>query len=125
MISVEFMENVRQNEVGFALLNDQRLKAEVIRVRGNIADLQVFEDTRGLKVGHPVEFTHELLAVELGPGLITSIYDGLQNPLPEIAEQCGYFLQRGVYLDGLPRTQKWNYLFLCVICASIRCVKCE
>jgi len=109
MISVKFTGNVRQNEVGYAVLGDMRLKSEVIRVRGNIADLQVFEDTGGLKINHAVEFTHELLAVELGPGLLTSIFDGLQNPLPELAEKSGYFLQRGIYLDGLSRTEKWEY----------------
>lgn len=109
MISVEFTGDVRQNEVGFAILGDMHLKSEVIRVRGNIADLQVFEDTRGLKVGHKVEFTHELLAVELGPGLLTSIFDGLQNPLPELAQKSRFFLQRGIYLDGLPRDRKWEY----------------
>lgn len=109
MISVEFTGNVRQNEVGYAVLEDMRLKAEVIRVHGTVADLQVFEDTRGLKVGDAVEFTTELLSVELGPGLLTSVFDGLQNPLPQLAEQAGYFLKRGMYLKGLDRTKKWNY----------------
>ncbi|MBN1347859.1 V-type ATP synthase subunit A [candidate division KSB1 bacterium] len=109
MISVEFTGNVRQNEVGYAKLGDMRLKSEVIRVRGNVADLQVFEDTRGLKIDDKVEFTHELLAVELGPGLLTSIFDGLQNPLPELAEKSGFFLKRGIYFDGLPRSVKWDY----------------
>ena len=109
MISVSFNESVRQNEVGFACLGDQRLKSEVIRVRGNIADMQVFEDTQGLRAGDAVEFTNELLAVELGPGLLTMIYDGLQNPLPELAEMCGYFLKRGCYIDGLPRDTPWEF----------------
>jgi V/A-type H+-transporting ATPase subunit A len=109
MISVEFTGNVRQNEVGYALLGEMRLKAEVIRVHGLEADLQVFEDTRGLKVGDSVEFTAELLSVELGPGLLTSVFDGLENPLPQLAEQAGYFLKRGLYLKGLDRAKKWNY----------------
>lgn len=109
MISVEFTGNVRQNEVGYAVLGDMQLKSEVIRVHGSVADLQVFEDTRGLKVGDSVEFTNELLAVELGPGLLTSVFDGLENPLPELAEQAGYFLKRGFYLKGLDREKKWDY----------------
>lgn len=109
MISVEFTGNVRQNEVGYALLGEMRLKAEIIRIHGSVADLQVFEDTRGLRVGDAVEFANELLTVELGPGLLASIFDGLQNPLPELAEQAGYFLPRGLYLKGLDRTKKWDY----------------
>ncbi|MCI0514850.1 V-type ATP synthase subunit A [candidate division KSB1 bacterium] len=109
MISVEFTGNVRQNEVGYAVSGEMRLKAEVIRIHGNIADLQVFEDTRGLRVGDPVEFTAELLTVELGPGLLASIFDGLQNPLPELAEVAGYFLKRGLYLKGLDRQKKWPF----------------
>ena len=54
-------------------------------------------------MGDPVEFTGDLLSAELGPGLLTQIYDGLQNPLPQLAEQCGFFLQRGIYLEALPR----------------------
>ena len=68
-------------------MGEQRLKAEVIRIKDNKAELQVYETCRGLKIGDPVEFSGELLAVELGPGLLTQVYDGLQNPLPEIAEK--------------------------------------
>ena len=87
MITVEFTENIRQNEVAYALLGEERLKSEVIRIKNNRAELQVYEETRGLKVGTEVEFSGEMLTVELGPGLLTQIYDGLQNPLPEIAEK--------------------------------------
>ncbi|MFC1705258.1 V-type ATP synthase subunit A [Planctomycetota bacterium] len=109
MISVAFDEHVRQNEVAFAIQDDTRLKSEVIRVRGKTADLQVFEDTRGLRVGDTVLFADDLLSVELGPGLLSRIFDGLQNPLPELATQCGHFLQRGVYLEGLPRDKTWHF----------------
>ena len=109
MLTVEFEDAVIQNEVAFVLLQDQRLKSEVIRIRGNRADLQVYEDTIGLKVGDKVEFTNELLAVELGPGLLTQVFDGLQNPLPKIAEQCGFFLRRGVYIQALPRDGEWAF----------------
>ena len=70
-------------------------------MRGQLADLQVFEETRGLKVGDPVELQEEMLSVVLGPGLLGQIYDGLQNPLPELAEQVGFFLKPGVYIHGL------------------------
>jgi len=109
MITVEFSSSVIQNEVAFVLINGDRLKSEVIRVRGDYADLQVFEDTRGLKVGDSVEFTGNLLAVQLGPGLLGKVFDGLQNPLPELAEQCGFFLKRGTYLPSLSDTQTWAF----------------
>src|SRR5690554_1890994 len=108
MVTVKFEGNVSQNEVGYILLGEQRLKSEVIRISGTIASLQVFEMTGGIQVGDPVEFTGEMLSVELGPGLLTQIYDGLQNPLPELAEQTGFFLQRGVYLQPIPN-KKWEF----------------
>ena len=77
MITVEFTAEVMQNEVAYVHVGGSRLKSEVIRVRGNRADLQVFESTAGLKVGDGVEFTGELLSVELGPGLLKRVYDGL------------------------------------------------
>ncbi|MBN2301308.1 MAG: V-type ATP synthase subunit A [Lentisphaerae bacterium] len=109
MITVEFEGAVSQNEVGFAKLSDIGLMCEIVRVRGAVADLQVFEDTTDLKVGDVVEFTGDLLTAELGPGLLTQIYDGLQNPLPQLAEQCGFFLQRGIYLNALPRDKEWDF----------------
>ena len=109
MITVAFEGAVSQNEVGYACLDDVRLMCEVVRIRGRKADMQVFEDTTGLSIGDKVDFTGELLSAELGPGLLTQIYDGLQNPLPRLAEQCGFFLQRGIYLDALPRDRKWSF----------------
>lgn len=109
LLRVRFDTAVTQNEVAYAAAGDSRLKAEVIRVRGDVADLQVFEDTTDLRVGSEVAFTRELLSVELGPGLLGSIYDGLQNPLPELAGQCGFFLQRGTYLDPLHRDRTWAF----------------
>ncbi len=109
MITVAFEGAVSQNEVGYAHLDDLRLMCEVVRIRGRLADMQVFEDTTGLGIGNTVEFTGGLLSAELGPGLLSQIYDGLQNPLPRLAEKCGFFLQRGVYLDALPRDTKWDF----------------
>ena len=109
LMTVEFPDRVMQNEVAFAKVGGVRLKCEVIRVRGNRADLQVFESTNGIRIGDEIEFTGELLSVELGPGLLTQVYDGLQNPLNLLAEKSGFFLQRGVYLRALDRERKWAY----------------
>ena len=109
MISVAFEGLVTLNEVGYVEVGSKKLKSEVIRIRGEVAQLQVFEITKGIKVGDPVEFTEDLLSVELGPGLLGQVYDGLQNPLPELAEQAGYFLERGIYLNALSRTAKWHF----------------
>ena len=108
MISVKFDGIVALNEVGYVSVEGKRLKSEVIRIRGEEAQLQVFEMTKGISAGCEVEFTGDLLSVELGPGLLGQVYDGLQNPLPQLAEQAGYFLERGVYLDPLPKA-KWDF----------------
>ena len=102
MVTVKFEESVSKNEVGYILLGNTRLKGEIIRINGNIASMQIYERTNGISVGESVEFSNEMLSVQLGPGLLTQIYDGLQNPLPKLAEKCGFFLQRGVYLDPIP-----------------------
>lgn len=109
MITVRFDTFVTQNEVAYALMGDKRLKCEVIRVKGNNADLQVFESTTGLKINDTIEFTDDLLSVELGPGLLTMVYDGLQNPLDKLAEHSGFFLERGVYLPALDRETIWEF----------------
>ncbi len=109
MVAVEFSGDVSMNEVAYIHSEGKRLKAEVIRIRGSVAEMQVFEMTRGIGVGDEVEFSGELLAVELGPGLLGQIYDGLQNPLPELARQLGFFLERGVYLPALDREKRWSF----------------
>ena len=109
MVSVEFAGEASMNEVCYVVTGEKKLKSEVIRIKGNVADLQVFEMTTGIGVGDEVEFTDELLSVELGPGLLGQVYDGLQNPLPELAEECGFFLERGVYLSALDKTKKWQF----------------
>ncbi|MGN8635467.1 V-type ATP synthase subunit A [Eubacterium pyruvativorans] len=108
MAKVSFEGPVRKNEVGYILVDGAKLKGEVIRVNNGIASMQIYEMSNGIKVGDPVEFTGELMSVDLGPGLLTQIYDGLQNPLPELAEQCGFFLERGVYLDAIP-DRDWEF----------------
>ena len=102
MTNVSFEGSVRKNEVGYILVEGKRLKGEVIRINNGIASMQIYEMSDGIKVGDPVEFTGELMSVDLGPGLLAQVFDGLQNPLPKLAEQCGFFLERGVYLDAIP-----------------------
>ncbi|MBN2529812.1 MAG: V-type ATP synthase subunit A [Deltaproteobacteria bacterium] len=86
-----------------------KLLSEVVRIRGNEVDLQVFEDTRGLRVGCRVHFTREMLSVSLGPGLLGQVFDGLQNPLPQLAKQAGNFLTCGTYIEALPSKRKWHF----------------
>lgn len=110
MITVEFDRRVIQNEVAYICVDENtRLRSEVVRVRGQLADLQVYENTSDVVVGCPVEFTGEQLSVLLGPGLLGRVFDGLQNPLPELAEQGGFFLQRGVYLNPLDQESSWEF----------------
>ncbi|MDR1894676.1 MAG: V-type ATP synthase subunit A [Spirochaetales bacterium] len=109
MVSVELEGAVSLNEVGYLKTGSKSLKSEVIRIKGRQAELQVFEMTRGVGIGDEVEFTRELLAVELGPGLLGQVFDGLQNPLPQLAARCGFFLERGVYLSALPREKTWAF----------------
>jgi V/A-type H+-transporting ATPase subunit A len=110
MVTAELEHDVKQNAVAYCCRSDgRRLLCEVIRIRGRLADLQVFEETRGLKVGDQVEFTDEMLSVVLGPGLLGQVYDGLQNPLHKVAEQIGYFLTPGVYIHALDTEVKWDF----------------
>ena len=109
MVTVEVDGNVMQNEVANIIHGDQRLKSEVVRINGKKAFLQVFESTKGLKVGDIAEFSGELLSVQLGPGILGQIYDGLQNPLPDLAEAHGFFLPRGVFLDALDFDRLWAF----------------
>jgi len=110
MVIAETTGHVVKNSVGYCCRGDgAKLLSEVIRIRGRLADLQVFEETRGLKVGDAVEFRREMLSVALGPGLLGQIYDGLQNPLPQVAEETGFFLTPGVYIHGLPTDRKWAF----------------
>lgn len=108
LVSVHVDGSVRKNEVGYILVDGKRLKGEIIRVGNGTVDMQIYEMTQGIKVGDRGEFTGELMSVELGPGLLTQIYDGLQNPLPDLAKKCGFFLERGEYLDPIPN-KDWAF----------------
>lgn len=87
----------------------ERLMGEIIQINENRATIQVYEDTSGIKPGEPVETLGRPLAAELGPGLLTSIYDGIQRPLPILAEKMGSFIKRGVDAYALDRKKKWDF----------------
>lgn len=109
MVTIELNGDVSMNEVGYVNVDEKKLKGEVIRIRGNKAQMQIYEMTQGIKTGDEVDLTGDLLSAELGPGLLGQIYDGLQNPLPLVAEKAGFFLERGVYLESLPKDKKWDW----------------
>ena len=90
-------------------VSNQRLIGEIIEMHGDEASVQVYEETSGLGPGEPVESTDAPLSVELGPGLITSIYDGIQRPLDDIMKVSGTNLKRGVEVPSLKRDIKWNF----------------
>ena len=91
-------------------VSNQRLIGEIIEMHGDEASIQVYEETSGLGPGEPVESTEAPLSVELGPGLITSIYDGIQRPLDDIMKVCGTNLKRGVEVPSLKRDRKWEFI---------------
>lgn len=113
MVSVEVDGPVSLNETGFINVGGTDLKGEVIRIRSSggttCAQMQIYEMTNWISCGCTAEFTGDLLSVELGPGLLGQVYDGLQNPLPLLAERSGYFLQRGVYLSPLDEERLWDF----------------
>jgi V/A-type H+-transporting ATPase subunit A len=102
-------QEVTMNEVAYVVLNGVPLKSEVIRIRGRLVDMQVFENTSGLKVGDQVDFSRELLSASLGPGILGQIYDGLQNPLGKLDNNQGFFLRRGQYVSSLDQTRRWDF----------------
>ncbi|HPY00739.1 MAG TPA: V-type ATP synthase subunit A [Candidatus Marinimicrobia bacterium] len=109
MITVACESDIIQNEVGYAVAGDENLKAEVIRIQGNLAYMQVFESTKGLRVGDKVEFSGQMLSVRLGPGLLGMVYDGLQNPLHDLAAKFGFFLKRGAIIEPLDSKKEWDF----------------
>ena len=106
LVLVKVEGPVSQNEICFIQLGEERLMAEVIKVVGDIAYVQVFESTRGLKPGVPVEFENHMLEVTLGPGLLSKNFDGLQNDLDKMT---GVFLKRGEYTNPLEDDKKWSF----------------
>jgi len=92
------------------LVGHEKLMGEVIGLEGDDVTIQVYEDTSGVKPGEPVENTGEPLSVELGPGLLTSIYDGIQRPLPVLQDKMGDYIERGVTAPGLDHSKKWDFV---------------
>jgi len=109
MITVNVPGDIIQNEIGYAVTGDERLKAEVVKIQGDSAFMQVFESTKGLSIGDMVEFSGDMLSVELGPGILGMVYDGLQNPLNELAKEHGFFLKRGAVIEPLDREKTWTF----------------
>ncbi len=100
---------IMKNEVAMVIVGQDRLKAEVLRIYGNVADLQVFEETHGVRYGDRVELTGSLLSLNLGPGMLGVIFDGLQNPLTLLGEQDGFFLKRGREIYPLDKKRGWDF----------------
>ena len=97
---------VGQNEICYVYCGDTRMMAEVIKVIGDDAYVQVYDSTRGLKIGDKVEFMGHMLEATLAPGLLSRNYDGLQNDLEKME---GVFLKRGEYTDPLDREREWDF----------------
>jgi V/A-type H+-transporting ATPase subunit A len=91
-------------------VGEEELIGEIIELKEDVATIQVYEDTTGLKPGEPVINTGMPLAVELGPGLLASIYDGIQRPLPKIMEKAGEFITRGMEVEAVNRRKKWEFV---------------
>ena len=106
LVTVEVDGPVSQNEICYISLGDARLMAEVIKVTGRRASVQVYESTRGLRCGDKVEFQGHMLEATLGPGLLSSNFDGLQNNL---ATMEGVFLKRGEYTAPIDADREWDF----------------
>ena len=106
MVTVRVDGAVLQGEICYITTGGDRLMAEVIKVVGKDVFVQVFESTRGLKVGAPVEFTGHQLEIQLGPGMLSKNYDGLQNDLDKME---GVFLKRGQYTEPLDADREWDF----------------
>lgn len=106
LVTVKTNGPVAENELCYITLNGTPLLAEVIKVNGDLASVQVFESTRGLKNGDTVDFVGRMLEATLGPGLLSSVYDGLQNNLTTMT---GVFLKRGEYTDPLDHEKLWDF----------------
>ena len=110
IIKVESDAPIMKNSIALVHVGDARLKGEVLRVQGRNADLQIFEETQGVRSGDAVEFTTEMLSATLGPGLLGTVYDGLQNPLAALAKRDGFFLVRGKPVPPLDMARKWTFV---------------
>jgi len=107
VVVAEGMAGARMYDV--VRVGDLNLIGEIVELRGDLASIQVYEETTGMGPGEPVADTEAPLSVELGPGLIESIYDGIQRPLPLLADTEGEFMSRGSVMPGLNREKKWHF----------------
>ncbi|MEA3493375.1 MAG: V-type ATP synthase subunit A, partial [Candidatus Margulisiibacteriota bacterium] len=107
LVVAEGIPNAKMADV--VKVGEQGIIGEIIELQGEKASIQVYEETAGTGVGDPVVSTGMPLSVELGPGLMTSIFDGIQRPLAEIQKKAGAFLERGVTVNALDRKKKWEF----------------
>ena len=117
LVTIECDGPVGQNEICYINHGNSKLMAEVIRVNGNVASAQVFESTRGLRPGIDVEFTGHMLEIDLGPGILSRRYDGLQSDLEKVD---GVFLKRGFVADPLNAEAKWDFTPIAKIGDSVK-----
>ena len=107
------MQGARMYEM--VRVGKEELIGEIIGLEGNIATIQVYEETTGLTPGEPVRGTGAPLSVDLAPGLLGKIYDGIQRPLTLIKDQVGDYIRRGVTVPALERTKKWEFIPRCFL----------
>jgi len=107
LVVAENMREAKMYEVVF--VGESKLVGEVIRLQNGLASIQVYEETAGIGPGEPVELTGNTMCAELGPGLLETIYDGVQRPLKVLESKSGHFLARGVMAEGLDREKKWEF----------------
>ena len=110
IVRIESEAPIMKNAVAFVHVGNAHLKGEALRVHDRSADLQIFEETQGARIGAKVTLTRELLSATLGPGLLGMVYDGLQNPLEALAKRDGFFLVRGESVAPLDLAQKWPFV---------------
>jgi V/A-type H+-transporting ATPase subunit A len=107
VVQANGLEGIRLFDV--VRVGEAGLVGEVIRLAQKTATIQVYEDTSGLRIGEPVQNTAQPLVVQLGPGLLGQVYDGLQRPLNILAQKLGAFIQRGVFISPLPEEKRWHF----------------
>jgi len=108
LVVAEGMAGARMYDV--CRVGGQRLIGEIIELKGDRVSIQVYEETSGLGPGEPVISTGQPLSVELGPGLMRSIYDGIQRPLSAIQATAGDYVTRGIEIPGLDHSKKWKFV---------------
>jgi len=108
LVIADGMKDAKMYDVAF--VGEKKLMGEIIELKGTLASIQVYEETSGIGVGEPVYGTGEPLSVELGPGLIGSIFDGIERPLDKIRSQVGDFITRGIHIPAIDREKLWRFI---------------